>query len=127
MTIFIEGTLVRDITLAIVVLFLGFSFQFAAIFFYKWCKQPIRRLTDSNFLWALLLILINFQQLFFVISDFYACDSSGLVWIYLGYISIGAGIIIFILLQESSLPFNSHYVFTITSVCLLYTSPSPRD
>jgi len=128
MIIFTGDTLVRDVALAIVVLFFGFSFQFATIFFYKWCKQPVRRLVDSNFLWALLLIFLNFQQLFFVINDFYVYDSLSLVWIYLGYISIGAGIIIFILLQESSLPFNSHYVFTITSV-LLFTLllVAPRD
>ena len=120
MKIFIEGTLIRDISLSFIILFIGFTLQFVIIFIYKWWKQPIRKLTDFNILWAILMMLICLQQTFFTIADFYASYPESFFWIHMGYIAISLGLIIFTLLQERTLSHKTRYKFTFV-ILLLFT------
>ncbi len=116
-------------SLSFLVLFVAFNLQFAILFLRKWLKSPFRSISDSRFLWAILLIAFAAQEFFFLISDFIIATTNAFsIFIIAGYISVAIGIIIFIYIQENVLPMNTHRILTVISaVSLAVLMVLPRD
>lgn len=128
MVVFNELSIVRDISLSFLVLFIGFNIEFIVLFLYKWFRSPYKNFSDSRFLWTLLLTAFSLQQLFFLISDFMVSGNEAMLFTNLGYLSVAVGIVTFIYIQENVLPFNTHKALTILSaVTLAVLMVLPRD
>ena len=117
---------IAGLSIAFLSIFISFSIMFAAMFIYKWLKAPVRNVRDTRLFWAFLMIAFAFQQLFFMINDFFIATLERSIWIYLGYGAAAIGLTLFVMIQETTLPFKTHGALTLINFILfaiLFTAP----
>ena len=117
---------IAGLSIAFLSIFISFSIMFAAMFIYKWLKAPVRNVRDTRLFWAFLMIAFAFQQLFFMINDFFIAALERSIWIYLGYGAAAIGLTLFVMIQETTLPFKTHGALTLINFILfaiLFTAP----
>ena len=116
MAVFEEFTLLRDIALSFLVTSIAFSIEFSIYFMWEWLKKTRRTIYDLRFAWAFFLIGWAFNNVFYIMSDFYTSGETRLMWIRLGYLALLIGVTIFANIQERALPWNTHNFFGILGI-----------
>ncbi|MGQ4833745.1 MAG: hypothetical protein ACP6IS_07605 [Candidatus Asgardarchaeia archaeon] len=128
MEVLFESQIIRDFTLGLTAIFIGFMIQFAALFFYEWLKEGDNNLKDSRFLWSIFLIFLVIHHFAFLVADFYQEIPDRQFWLDIGYISVFLGVSTFILIQEEALNLRTKGLLAISNtVALVILVALPRE
>ena len=116
MAVFEGYTILRDIALSFLVTSIAFSIEFAIYFAWEWYKKTKRNIYDLRFAWAFFLIGWAFNNIFYIMADFYTSGETRIMWIRMGYLALLIGVTIFANIQERALPWNTHNFFGLLGV-----------
>ena len=109
-------SVLRDITLSILVVIIFISLQFIISFLYQWLKAPYRRFSDLKFTWTLFLSSIILSIFFLILADFYTIGAESNLYLKFSTSALLVRLAIFANIQESALPFKTKNIFGIVGV-----------
>ncbi|MGY5876473.1 MAG: hypothetical protein RTU30_12065 [Candidatus Thorarchaeota archaeon] len=105
--------ILRDLDLVLASGIAFYSFLYATFLISSWARSRIRKGADIRLGWALFLVGLAFNSIFFVISDLYTVTYEDyLFWIRFGYLSIDLSLVGFFFAMERILPYNTRNSIT---------------
>jgi len=124
MPLFGSTDMVRDIVLVLDAGVVLYTFLFAGVFVAQWLKSPIRRWKDVTFVWALFMMGMALNSLFFIMSDFvFTQEPMMSIVTKAGYLSMMMALIAFFFAMEQILPYKTKHAFTTAGVILAAMTP----
>ncbi|MGY5854262.1 MAG: hypothetical protein RTU92_11895 [Candidatus Thorarchaeota archaeon] len=115
--------ILRDLDLVLAAGIAFYSLLYATFLISSWIRSRIRKGVDIRLGWALFLIGLAFNSIFFVIADVYTDTYEAyLYWIRFGYISVDLSLVGFFFAMEHILPYNTRNSITVLGLVIAITT-----